>query len=522
MRKRTGVLIAFVLLMSLSACKKEPSQRPSEQASPQSTAQATEAPTEQVQPGEISAEESKQYLQEHYAQAKIDGSTSMIPLHQSLNRLFGSETEEVTHSKTVEAFEKLIRGENDILLGVDYSDELLETAKDSGVELVKKEITREAFVFLVNKNNPVQSLTVDQIKGIYSGRIVNWAEVGGDDAPIKAYQRNSDSGSQIRMTKFMGNVPLMEKGVEYISNMGFVVEQVGNYEVGQYAIAYNMYTFTEKQYANSEVTLLSVNGIQPDSTTIFEETYPINIFNYLYYDANNAFAAEFADHLYHFLMSDDGQRKISDSGYVNLNKQYYINPGIEKPFENDYSVSLGFYNEEKGEFYDVTYDGKGDGDGALLIFHSFHEYVLRDSRYKDTSNAIEYLTAVFESDIPMNPFTASLYEDKGSITLSPWFDASLDAEDFFNYQYGGLYYSDFTYYIDEDRYVLTAFDKDILGYYQENGDLDAFSEYMSHYEPGAVLEIPKDALKNLYLRTNDIVHTASNGVKLEYYQPFAP
>jgi len=63
----------------------------------------------------------------------------MIPLHYSLNNLFGSnKSKEIEHSRTVDAFEKFINGENDILLGVDYSDELLEKAKTGGIELVKK------------------------------------------------------------------------------------------------------------------------------------------------------------------------------------------------------------------------------------------------------------------------------------------------------------------------------------------------------------------------------------------------
>jgi len=86
----------------------------------------------------------------------------MIPLHESLNNVF-SKGESVYHRKTVDAFEKLINGENDILLGVDYSDELLAKAKRKGVDLQQLEITREAFVFLINANNPVRSLTIEQI-----------------------------------------------------------------------------------------------------------------------------------------------------------------------------------------------------------------------------------------------------------------------------------------------------------------------------------------------------------------------
>ncbi len=502
MKKLIYILVALILTSSLAACGNVPTKN--------STVQLKE----QELPKEISITEVKEYLADNYGKVHIDGSTSMIPLHQSLNNTFGSNKEAVEHSKTVDAFEKLVSGENDILLGVDYSDELLENAKSSGIKLIKKEITREAFVFLINKNNPVKSLTVDQIKDIYSGKITNWNEVGGDDAPIKAGQRNPDSGSQIRMTKFMGDKKLMEKDVEYYSTMGYVVEQIGDYNEGKYAIAYNMYTFTEKQYANAEVELLKVNDVAPTDETIFDQTYPITIYNYIYYDENNATASEFANNLHFYLMSDEGQKLISDSGYVNLNKKFDINKNIDKPYENDTEANLGFYNEAKGEFYDV------DANGKLLVFNNYVDYTLHDTKYMSNAKARDYLTLISNSDLVKNPRTASLYEEKGTISCDPWFDASLDAEDFFDFKYKDRYYSSLTYFIDEDKYVLATEEKDTFDNYIANGYLDEFSNYTEHYVPDATLEITKEDLKNLYLRTLESGNKTQAGVELEYFQPF--
>jgi ABC-type phosphate transport system substrate-binding protein len=472
--------------------------------------------------------EIKEYLAYNYDKFNIDGSTSMLPLHQSLNDLFSANKKEITQSKTVEAFEKFINDENDILLGVDYSDELLSQAKNSGVELVKKEITREAFVFLINKNNPVRNLTIDQIKDIYSGKIANWSEVGGDNAPIKAYQRNSDSGSQIRMHKFMGNTKLTENDVEYVMGMGDIIEQISKYDEGKYSIAYNMYTFTEKQYTNDEVILLNVNGVQPNDDSIFNETYPINIYNYIYCDKNNALATEFADNLYTYLMSDEGQKLISNSGYVNLNEKYNRNKDINVPFdiiyENSDEVYIYFYNKTKGEFYDV------DGNGNLLVFNNFADYVLRDTQYqnntqyRNNAKAREYLTLIFNSDIEKNPYTAFIDSRTGIIRLTPWFDASMDQEDFFNFKYDNKYYSTLEYYIDEDKYILTAESKEDFDSYfidvEESsylyGYLDSFSNYVNNYVPGSTLELTKEDLKNLYLRTFDYRETQ----QLKFFQPF--
>ena len=529
MKRFFSILTIFIMSIGLVACGRETVKDEAIDTSAQSTqsvAEQTTAPiakptsepvVEVIAPKEIDIAEVKSYLNENYDKVHIDGSTSMVPLHQSLNDLFGETQEWIEHSKTVDAFEKLISRENDILLGVDYSDELLEKAKNSGVNLVKKEITREAFIFLINESNPIKNLTIDQIKDIYSGKITNWIDVGGDDAPIKAFQRNEDSGSQIRMNKFMGDTPLMEKDVEYISSMGYIIEQVGDYYVGQYSIAYNMYTFSEKQYTGYDIALLSINGTLPDDESIFNDSYPINIYNYIYYDENNTFASEFSENLFIYLMSDEGQKLISDSGYVNIHENYERNMDIDKPYEEDYSRGLGFYNEETGEFYDLEYDD--DWVGKLLVFTSFNDFVLRDSEYKNHQGANRFLTAIFNSEIDKNPHTAWLFEEEGSIILTPWNDGSLDPEDFFNYKYNDVYYSELKYYIDEDKYILTTYsDKESYDYYMESGYLEGFSKYTNEYELDVTLEIAEDELENLHLRDYGVV--IQDDVELNYFQPF--
>ena len=473
----------------------------------QAAEQVDEQGTGLAEAEKIDIAELKKYLEENYDKFTIDGSTSMIPLHTSLNALFSSTEESVYHNKTVEAFERFIAGENDVLIGVDYSDELFEQARVGGVKLVKKEITKEAFVFLINKNNPVKNLTINQIKDIYSGKITNWSEVGGDDAPIKAYQRNSDSGSQMRMNKFMGSTKLMETDVEYISAMGTIIESVGDYDNGKYSIAYNMYTFTEKQYPSDEVILLSVDGVYPDDDAVFAETYPINIYNYVYYDENNEAASEFANNLYNYLMSEEGQKLISDSGYVNLNIKYDRSKDTVDFYESN-TYEFDFYDEKKGEFYTT------DEAGNLVVFDNYPDYALYyQPQYKDNAKVREYIMFIFNSDIEKNENMVGVGE--GTVNLDPWFDASMDPNDFFKFKHEGKYYTSLIYYIDEDKYVLENSSSDIFNSYMEEGYLEGFTEYVNNFTPGAKLEITKEELKNLYLRTFERSET-----KIEFFQPF--
>lgn len=440
-------------------------------------------------------DKAKEYLTQNWDKIKIDGSTSMVPLHQALINMFSANKEEIKHGKTVEAFEKFISGENDILLGVTYSDELLNKAKAKSIDFVGKEITKEAFVFLVNKENPVKSLTVEQIKGIYSGKISNWSEVGGDNAPIIAYQRNDDSGSQIRMNIFMGDEKLVER-TYFAEGMGELVLVIAGFDNSsandnKYAIGYNMYTFTEKQYLNENVVLLSINGIKPDDDTIFDEAYPIGIYNYLYYDRNNEIASEFAINLYTFLMSGEGQKLISSAGYVNIEEKLIRNLNVD--FFGDYEDYISFYNEVKGEFYDVN------DKGELLVYNNYSDFILRNSQYKDNRNAHDYITKLFNAEIISSKIRCNDTTDYIGIQRI-WFDASFDPEDCFNIEFNGYYYTDLKYYFLEDKYILeSVVDEAYLEYtYFRDSMLDM--EFLVEAISFENLVISKDDLKNIRIR----------------------
>ena len=89
----------------------------------------------------------------------------------------------------------------DLIVVTEPSEDELELAKAYKVELDIRPVCYDAFVFITHKDNPVDSLTVDQIQKIYSGQITNWKDVGGRDEAIVPYQREEDSGSQTAMEK---------------------------------------------------------------------------------------------------------------------------------------------------------------------------------------------------------------------------------------------------------------------------------------------------------------------------------
>ena len=91
---------------------------------------------------------------------------------------------------------------------------------------------RDGLVFMVNKENPVESLTVEQLHDIYTGKITNWKEVGGNDEEIMPFQRNEDSGSQTLFMKLLmkQDQPMEPQRNLLVGGMGDLIDNVAAYD----------------------------------------------------------------------------------------------------------------------------------------------------------------------------------------------------------------------------------------------------------------------------------------------------
>jgi len=119
---------------------------------------------------------------------------------------------------------------SDMVFMFQPSEKQLQEAADKGVELVITHIGYEAFVFFVSTINPVDDLTLDQIRDIYSKKITHWNDLGGTNERILPFQRPEGSGSQTAMLRMMGDVPLpLPLRQEFRESMGGIVADVADY-----------------------------------------------------------------------------------------------------------------------------------------------------------------------------------------------------------------------------------------------------------------------------------------------------
>ena len=199
LQHRAALLLA--VLIAAAGCKNSavPSQSgtPSSSEAPSSSASA---PAALPLPG-IDAE----------SFPRIDGSTANHPLITRIySEICGISREEAETlvdldlGSTGSIWQKMLYGGESCLLIVYEPPE--EVKEASAAELAQLEIDpigRDGLVFLANAQNPVESLTVEELRKIYTAQLTDWSEVGGEPGPIQPFQRNPDSGSQTLFMKLL-------------------------------------------------------------------------------------------------------------------------------------------------------------------------------------------------------------------------------------------------------------------------------------------------------------------------------
>ncbi|MDR2513994.1 MAG: substrate-binding domain-containing protein [Christensenellaceae bacterium] len=253
----------------------------------------------------------------------VDGSTATRPLSQALAYYFTGITDMLEldfladHSTTDESYRNLLEKKVDLLLAYEPSPETRGIIERSGEEILMTPIGRDALVFLVNEKNPVKSLSLEQLQGIYSGKIKNWKEVGGEDLPIVAFQRPENSGSQTLMEKLVMKGKKMAEAPAELrqSEMGELIRAVAAFENEGSAIGYSVYYYASKMYAQEGVRLIAVNGAAPSAQSIADASYPF--LNEFYVairgeDSTNGPAAP----LFEAITGETGKKIIEGMGYV--------------------------------------------------------------------------------------------------------------------------------------------------------------------------------------------------------------
>jgi len=198
----------------------------------------------------------------------------------------------------------------------------IDQAKGRGVNPYEIQVATDALSVVVHPSNPVSALTIAQLSAIYINAITNWKEVGGNDAPIVAIARDTNSGTHVFFKEHVVQMPGLDtenKELEYGQEVLFLPStEAGVTEVAKNP---NAIFYPGLGYVTDKVKPLAIKktasdaAVLPSVETALDGTYPIAR-PLLYY--TNGEPAGVIKEFIAYCLSPEGQAKVTEVGYVPL------------------------------------------------------------------------------------------------------------------------------------------------------------------------------------------------------------
>lgn len=245
-------------------------------------------------------------------QLVVQGSTTVLPIAQAAAEAFMQNNAQANISVrgggSGNGISALIEGTCDI---ADASRPMKEKeillCQEKGVSPVPHIVAMDGIAVIVHSSNPIQALSMEQIKDIYTGKISNWKELGGQDLKIVVVSRDSSSGT------FETFSEIVLKGEKIIPES---LAQSSNQTVATViSTTKGAIGYVGLGYIGSTVKALQVNEIIPEQATVLSGKYPISRPLYMYTDgAAQGVAKDFLE----FVYSQEGQKIVEEQGFVPL------------------------------------------------------------------------------------------------------------------------------------------------------------------------------------------------------------
>lgn len=206
---------------------------------------------------------------------------------------------------TGEGYQALIRDEIDIFFSTGPSRQQKKMLEEEGSEYQFTPLVKEPITVLLNKENPINDLSVEQIQDLYFGRILNWKEIGGNDGIVTTYQLVAGNGSQTCFEQIVIDNPNDEYHQEVVT-MPAIIDNVAWNVNG---ICYAFTSYYTKMYAHACTKMITVNGY-----SVWDDNYPIQSDLYMVYKKSNKNPS--ITLIENYLLSDEGQKLIWEANEI--------------------------------------------------------------------------------------------------------------------------------------------------------------------------------------------------------------
>ncbi|KXZ40696.1 phosphate ABC transporter substrate-binding protein, PhoT family [Alkalithermobacter thermoalcaliphilus JW-YL-7 = DSM 7308] len=264
--------------------------------------------TEQNQTGQADVDFSKL--------VQVKGSDTMVNLGQRWAEEFMDKYPEaqiaVTGGGSGTGIAAIINGTADIAQSSRKMKEAeLEQAKANGFELKEFVPGKDGIAIAVHKDNPIETLTMDDLKAIFTGEKTNWKDFGGNDAPITLYSRESNSGTYAFFKEFV------LKDEEYAQSSNLMPSTQAIVEALKQDV--NGIGYIGLGYLSNEVKAVKISkdanseAIAPSLETVKSGAYPVARGLYIY----TAGEPQGVIKLYvDFMMGPEGQKVVEEVGFI--------------------------------------------------------------------------------------------------------------------------------------------------------------------------------------------------------------
>lgn len=246
----------------------------------------------------------------------LKGSDTVLPLAQKEAEVYGKTTGKsitVVGGGSGVGIAAMIDNSTDIAMSSRKMkmDERLKM-QEAGRAIKETIIANDALSVIVNPGNKVSKLTREQIEGIYTGKIKNWKEVGGDDLVIVVYARETSSGTYEFFKDHVMNRKNYATTVLNMPATGAIIQSVSQTKG---AIGYVGLAYLNKSVKDIAVSYDGKNFVTASIESAKNKTYPIVRPLYFYYvNSKEALVKPFVE----FVLSEKGQAIVNEIGYISL------------------------------------------------------------------------------------------------------------------------------------------------------------------------------------------------------------
>ena len=234
-----------------------------------------------------------------------DGSTSMEKVIGALGEQFMSDNPDVTFTYNPTGSGSGIKAVKEGTCDIGLSSRAL-TDEEKADGLEETVLARDGIAVVVNPDNPVKELTTQQIADIYTGKITNWKEVGGNDATIVLIGREAASGTRDGFESITGTEDQCKYSQE-LTSTGDVIATVGQNP--------NAIGYASLASVSDEVKALKVDGVEPSEDTVKDGTYKIQR-PFVLVTKSGTTLSDAAQAFYDWATSSDASDIISKAGAV--------------------------------------------------------------------------------------------------------------------------------------------------------------------------------------------------------------